>query len=367
MDIVGFFAPFVLYALVLLLHLVLPAQRVRGYVCGADGRPLEYRLNGVPVLLVTVVLWATACVQGVVPWNFLWVHRWASLGGAITLGLLFSAVAYATSPGTGRGALADFFFGRPENPRILGGVGVGVGVDVGVDVKMLLYLVGATMLELNLLSFAAHHVLAHPLGPSPGVLLYTAMLSWFVLDYLFFERVHLYTYDLFAERVGFKLGWGCLAFYPYFYVVGLWSTVALPTPAVPGWWWPLAIAIFAAGWCLARGANLQKFFFKLDPNHRFLGLFAPSVVGDGERTLLCSGLWGISRHVNYLGEILMATGTVLALGWPTALGPWLYPLYYVALLVPRERDDHRRCAAKYGALWDEYCRRVPWRIVPWVY
>ena len=27
----------------------------------------------------------------------------------------------------------------------------------------------------------------------------------------------------------------------------------------------------------------------------------------------------------------------------------------MALLVPRERDDHRRCAAKYGAVWDEYC------------
>ncbi|MYB18357.1 MAG: hypothetical protein F4Y16_05110 [Holophagales bacterium] len=27
----------------------------------------------------------------------------------------------------------------------------------------------------------------------------------------------------------------------------------------------------------------------------------------------------------------------------------------------------RRCAAKYGVLWDEYRRRVPWRIVPRVY
>lgn len=358
MDIIGFFAPWLVYAAVLVLHLILPAQRVRGYVRDAAGEPLGYRLNGVPVLLVSVALWATACTQGWLPWDFLWIHRWASLAGAVVLGLVFSVVIVIVAPSTGRSFAADLFFGRFENPQVLGG---------RVDLKMFLYLVGATMLELNVLSFAAHHVQAYPLEPSPGVLLYTAMLSWFVLDYLFFERVHLYTYDLFAERVGFKLGWGCLAFYPYFYVVGLWATAALPGPAVPLWWYGGAIGVFAAGWCLARGANLQKFFFKLDPNHRFLGVFAPSVVGDGDRRLLCSGFWRLSRHINYLGEILMATGLALVLGWPTVLGPWLYPLYYVALLVPRERDDHRRCAAKYGALWDEYCRRVPRRIVPGVY
>jgi hypothetical protein len=46
---------------------------------------------------------------------------------------------------------------------------------------------------------------------------------------------------------------------------------------------------------------------------------------------------------------------------------WLYPLFYVFLLFPRERADERRCAAKYGELWAEYERRVPKRIIPWVY
>ena len=30
-------------------------------------------------------------------------------------------------------------------------------------------------------------------------------------------------------------------------------------------------------------------------------------------------------------------------------------------------DDDRRCAEKYGPLWDEYCRRVPYRIIPGIY
>jgi len=37
------------------------------------------------------------------------------------------------------------------------------------------------------------------------------------------------------------------------------------------------------------------------------------------------------------------------------------------LLLPRERDDDARCAAKYGALWQQYVQRVPYRIIPGVY
>ncbi len=39
----------------------------------------------------------------------------------------------------------------------------------------------------------------------------------------------------------------------------------------------------------------------------------------------------------------------------------------LVLLVPRQLDDDRRCAAKYGAVWDDYRRAVRWRIVPFIY
>ncbi len=358
-DLAGFLTPWAIYTWVLAVHALLPAQRVAGYVVDPKtGQPLRYRLNGLPTMLLTVGAWFLACRMGWLPWEWLWTHRWASLAGACTLGLSFTAVVVLSAPSTGRSLLADLFLGRRVNPQWLGG---------RVDAKMFLYLVGATMLALNLLSFAAHHLLRYGADASPGVLIHLALFSWFLLDYLFFERVHLYTYDLFAERVGFKLGWGCLTFYPYFYAVGLWGTADRPDPQAPTALLLAGVGVFFVGWALARGANMQKFFFKLDPGHRFLGLIRPQVVSDGSRALLCSGFWGVSRHVNYLGEICMATGLALVLGWPWTLAPWLYPLYYVLLLVPRERDDHRRCAHKYGALWDEYCRRVRYRIVPGVY
>ena len=353
----GLIAPLVIYAVVLVLHLVVPGRWVDGYVRGPDGAPLRYRLNGLLVAIVTVGLWAAACWRGLLPWGWLYEHRIEGAISACVLGLVFTfAIVLPAAPV--KGFFADLYLGRIENPRWGGG---------RVDAKMFLYLVGAVMLELNVLSFAGHHVVTHPDDPSPGVFLHAALFSFFLCEYLFFERVHLYTYDLFAERVGFKLGWGCLVFYPYFYCIGLWGVADKPNPHQPTFMLVVAALVFFSGWALSRGANLQKFHFKLDPTKKLFGIIAPEVVEQGGKRLLCSGFWRLSRHINYLGEILMATGLTLALGWPTSVLPWLYPLYYVVLLFPRERDDDKRCAEKYGPLWVEYCKRVPHRIIPFVY
>ena len=359
MNIAGFLAPIGVYLVITLLHLAVPARAVDGYVIDpATNRPYRYRLNGLAVYFVTIALWALACSSKLLAWDFFWTTRWEGLAGACTLGLVFTLAVVFTAPRSGKGLVADLFLGRVWNPQWLGH---------RLDAKMWLYLAGATMLGLNLYSFAMHHWLLYPHDPSPGVMLYVGLFSFFLCEYLFFERVHLYTYDFFAERVGFKLGWGCLVFYPYFYGVGLWSTADLPNPHPPASLLALAAVLFFAGWTLARGANMQKYSFKRDAGASFLGLFAPEALSDGDNKLLVSGFWGAARHVNYLGELLMASGLTLSLGYPGDIAPWLYPLYYMALLIPRQIDDDRRCAEKYGTLWSQYVKRVPWRIVPGVY
>jgi len=356
----GFLIPLAVYSVILALHLALPARRVVGYVKDEHtGEPLGYRLNGLLVLGVVLGLGWLAGRYGLVAWDVLWAYRVQGVAGACALGLVFTLAVVLTAPPTGKGLWADLYLGRLANPEALSG---------RLDAKMFLYLVGAVMLELNILSFAAHQGQANGGGTvSPGVVLYGALFSFFVVDYLWFEEVHLYTYDFVAERVGFKLGWGCLAFYPYFYPVGLWSAARFPDAGAPRWLLMLAAVVFGGGWVLSRGANLQKFTFKTEPTKRFLGLFEPKAIASGEHRLLCGGFWGLARHINYLGELGMAVGLTLALGRPLDPWPWLYPLYYVALLFPRQADDDRRCKAKYGPLWDEYCRRVPYRIIPGLY
>jgi delta14-sterol reductase len=354
----GAVALLVVYLLIVGLHVVLPGRWVEGYARDASGRPLRYRLNGLVVFSVVVLVYLALASTGLVPWDFFYLHRVAMLATAFVAGLVFTAAIVLPFASTGKSLAADLYLGRLENPQGLGG---------RLDAKMTLYLVGASMLELLILSFAAHHFLVHRDDPSPGVTLYVALFSYFLVDYVLFETVHLYTYDFVAERVGFKLGWGCLVFYPFFYCVGLWFAAAQPNPHTPPLVLALCAAIFLAGWTLARGANLQKYYFKAHPERASFGPLAQRALESGGRRVLVSGFWGLSRHINYLGELLMAIALALCLGYPLAAVPWLYPLYYVALLVPRQMDDERRCAQKYGPLWDEYRRAVPYRIVPWIY
>jgi len=352
--------PALIYLVVFTLHLALPARWVDGYVTSATtGRKLCYRLNGLRVLAVVVGAWALACWRGWLAWDAFHVHRWEMLAGAFVVGLAFTfAIVLPAPPVPGKSFLSDLYLGRLENPQ---------WGDGRIDAKMYLYLAGAILLELNVLSFTARHLALHGGDPSPGVLIYACLFTFFVVEYLNFEEVHLYTYDFMAERVGFKLGWGCLVFYPFFYCVGLWALAEAPNPHTPAPLLVVYVATFFGGWVLSRGANLQKFQFKRDPHAKAFGVLDPRTISGGGKHVLAGGFWGLSRHINYLGEILMATALALVLGYPMSVAPWLYPLYYVALLFPRQAADDRRCAERYGELWEEYRRRVPWRIIPYLY
>jgi protein-S-isoprenylcysteine O-methyltransferase Ste14 len=63
---------------------------------------------------------------------------------------------------------------------------------------------------------------------------------------------------------------------------------------------------------------------------------------------------------------MMALAWCLPCGF-THVAPYFYFIYFAPLLINRERRDHAACSAKYGKDWDDYCERVPWRMLPWVY
>jgi len=355
---VAFFVPALLYVALFLLNGYLPGRWVNGYITNpGTSEKMRYRLNGILVFFAAVLIWFLLGYFNLISYDWLYRYRWYELAGAFAFGIFFSLAVVIPYPSVKDSFWKDFYLGRIENLQFW---------DGRIDAKMWLYLVGAIMLELNALSFTVHHYLMYGDQSSTGIFLTTILLTYFLIDYLTFEEVHLYTYDLFAERVGFKLGWGCLVFYPYFYSISLWSTVDLPNPHTPTLLLVSYVLLFFIGWCLSRGANLQKYFFKKNPTRSFLGI-QPETISDGNNLLLVNGFWGLSRHINYLGEILMSTGIILCAGYPALIWPWLYPLYYVVLLFPRQMDDDKRCILKYGELWNEYKQRVPYKIIPFIY
>jgi 7-dehydrocholesterol reductase len=82
--------------------------------------------------------------------------------------------------------------------------------------------------------------------------------------------------------------------------------------------------------------------------------------------LLASGWWGIVRHPNYVGDLMIATATGLTCGVRHLL-PWSYTIFLAGLLVRRLRHNERRCQAKYESAWDAYRALVPYRLIPGIW
>ncbi|UJR16423.1 hypothetical protein I4U23_003325 [Adineta vaga] len=335
------------YIFITILHLVIPAKYVRGYV--KDG-PTIYRLNGLKVFLIVNLLFTLVIGYfQLVNIQYLIKLRLKHAICACFIGLIFSFLLVLPHKQKTSSFWLDIYLGRLKNPQWFGN---------RADGKILLYLLGGIGLQLNLILLYFEHAQEHK--PMTNIITYVILFTFFTTEYFYHEYVHLYTFDFIVEYVGFKLVWGCLVFYPFFYPTAIWFPIQSSSLSFSRQ--ILSISIFFLGWILSRGANNQKYLFRTKPKEKFLGLIQPISING---RLLCSGWWALSRHVNYLGDTLMAVGLSLAIAG--GIGPWLYPLYYVGLFLARERTDFERCRDKYGKDWDEYCRRVPYRIIPFLY
>ena len=352
-----------IFAVFLLTQFVLPGRRVPGYVINPEtGEPRNYRLNGILVFAIALIVWALELTG--MPRDWFYRSSIHAVAGGTVFTTIFAIIAVFSQPqGKIRNPLLALWDGRTQELSFF---------NDRFDVKMYFYVVGGTMLALNALSGAAYHYELFGENSNPGVFLYAAFFTFYILDYFVFEHVQLYTYDLIHERLGFKLFWGGLVVYGWLFILPLWGMAVYPAPGFSSAWtnvWLIGTtALFLFGWGISRGANLQKYTFKRWPDRRFLGLIEPEYIEARDRKILCSGLWGVARHFNYLGEGFLALSIALVFGYFTNPWAWTYFVFIVTLFTFRQRFDDRFCAEKYGAdKWAEYQARVKYRIIPGVY
>ena len=82
--------------------------------------------------------------------------------------------------------------------------------------------------------------------------------------------------------------------------------------------------------------------------------------------LLRSGFWGWSRHFHYLPELGLSFCWCATSG-TTHLLTLFYFFFLAVLLFHRSYRDDQKCRLKYGKYWEEYCKFVPYKIIPFVY
>jgi 7-dehydrocholesterol reductase len=176
------------------------------------------------------------------------------------------------------------------------------------------------------------------------------------------------------DRLGFYLAWGSMVWIPFMYTLQAAYLARHPVRLSPAATIGI-LALAGAGYALFLSANRQRDRFRRsDGAVRIWRRAATSIpasytTADGavhHTRLLTSGWWGLARHANYAGDIMMAAAVSLACGFAHPL-PYFYAVYLTVLLLHRIHRDDRRCREKYGAAWAAYCAAVPYRMVPRVW
>lgn len=341
--------------------------------CTPSGNSLPYQINGLQAWIVTHILLVLAVyLFDLFPLSII-LNEWGALlwvanitGYAVAIFVFFKAHLFPSYPEDRRftgNILYDFYMGIEQNPRI-----------GRFDFKLFFNgrpgIVAWTMINL---SFMAAQYSRYG-AVTNSIILVNLLQALYVIDFFRFERWYLHTIDIEHEHFGWMLAWGDCVWLPWMYTLqGLYLVyhpVDLPVVAVI-----IVFTLGLSGYAIFRNANNQKKLFKRNGGKRKIWGKVPEAIdcaytsADGTThrgQLLCSGWWGIGRHMNYTGDLMLSLAFCLACGWDNLL-PYFYFIYMIILLVHRCYRDEHRCHHKYGKGWEEYCKRVPYRILPGIF
>uniref|UniRef100_A0A8C3AIK7 Delta(14)-sterol reductase LBR n=1 Tax=Cyclopterus lumpus TaxID=8103 RepID=A0A8C3AIK7_CYCLU len=350
----------ILWILFQALLYILPVGKLSEGVPLRSGKKLKYRTNGEAVSLAV----AAAVHQGV-DLTYIHSHFLQLTAASFLVAVLLSVYLYVRSQyaageqlalgGSSGNVAYDFFKGHELNPRIK-------EFDLKFFCEMRPGLIGWCLINF---AMALAEMKQQGLdAPSYSMILVNLFQLLYVVDGLWNEEAILTTMDLMHDGFGFMLAFGDLVWVPFTYTLQAYYLVSHPNhlslPAVAA-----IVTLKLVGFYIFRKSNSEKNAFRRNPSDPKLShlQIIPTATG---KSLLVSGWWGVVRHPNYLGDLLMALAWSLPCGFSHLL-PWYYMIYFIILLVHRDARDMSECRRKYGSAWDEYCRTVRYRIIPRVY
>lgn len=336
-----------------------PGRWIKGSIPEGSDTGLDYHLNGLFAFLVTWLIFLSALSLNLLSLNYLYDQFGSLLISANILVFLFSIFLYYYGKFSGKASdhsapIDAFIMGSSLNPRIK-------KFDFKFFCEDRPGLIAWTII--NALFVAKQYQLNGFVTNS--MILINIFQFIYVLDYFIFEEYILSTWDIRKEKFGWMLAWGDLIWVPFTYTLQACYLVSHPV-SLPFWAVLGLIVLNMTGYIIFRSANIQKHLSRIKPTGLIWGKPPEFIKTRNGALLLVSGWWGIARHMNYAGDILMALAWCLTCGFNNLL-PYFYVIYITILLIHRERRDHSACRKKYGADWDAYCRKVPWRIFPGIY
>lgn len=350
---------------------LLPGKIHEGPVTPTGHRP-RYKLNAMPAWFIThAAFFGASYGLGWFSPGIVYEHLGELLvtlcaACFVLCWLLYFKGVYApstTDAGTSGNPILDYFWGVELHPAVL-------GVNLKQFFNCRISMMGWSLM---VLSFAAHQ--RQELGHVASSMLVTVVLQvLYLFEFFSWEGGYFATLDVMHDRFGYYICWGVLAWVPGVYTITAQYLVTHPRELG----WPMTLGLLAIGvgaiWA-GHTADAQRKRVRGTGGDTTVWGRAPEMIhaeyttADGEKhenILLVSGFWGVARHFHYVPELTLALTWSLPAGMTHFL-PYFYLMFLTILLVDRAGRDDLRCRTKYGPSWEEYCRRVPYKILPGIY
>ncbi len=364
-KILGCFAMFQLF-----LMKAIPGKPFLGPITPKGNVPL-YKANGIPCFFITICAFFLGSYRfHLFSPTIIYDHLGPLLGALNAFSLLFCLYLYfkgiyspsSTDCGKTGSPLFDYYWGTELYPRIF-------GYDVKMFTNCRFGMMGWTLI---ILSYAAKQEELY--GLSDSMVVAVALQIIYVAKFFFWETGYLRSLDIMHDRAGFMICWGCLVWVPCIYTSSTLYLVHHPNQL--GTLWASLIFLAGAGSIMINFlADRQRQQVRAKNGACLVWRSKPSLIAatyqtqDGETKqtyLLASGWWGLSRHFHYIPELMGAFFWALPALFSNFF-PYFYLTFLTILLVDRAFRHDKRCADKYGKHWEEYCEKVPYKIIPYVF
>jgi 7-dehydrocholesterol reductase len=330
-----------------------------------------YKANGVQCYVISIIALFALKYYNIFNPSDVFDLLGQLFGSIVIAALVFCSILYykglnypsTKDSGTNGSLIVDFFWGTELYPRIF-----------GFDVKQFTNCrFGMMYWQLGILCYAFKQYDYYGYVSS-SMLISVIVQTSYIAKFFYWETGYFCSMDIQHDRAGYYICWGCLCWVPSVYT--LHTIYLVKHPMTPS---PLqtTLLIFCGLLCvwINYDCDRQRQIFRQtggkekiwgkDPEY----IVAKYTTKDGEeRTnlLLTSGWWGLSRHIHYIPEILASVFWCVPIHTENLIIPYFYPIYLTALLFDRAWRDDARCHDKYGKAWEEYCRRVPEKVIPGV-
>lgn len=325
----------------------------------------QIRLNGFYTLL-SILAVVPALVMRKSDFSFVRKNYFTLMSSTLIFSFILSVVAFiisrwgrrsnANPKGNTGNIIVDFFYGRELNPYFAGG-----------DLKLIAFRMSMIGLAVLNVTLVIDNFTTKSGNVNPAVVLTAAFQVLYALDAMYFEQYFFFSYDGMNTGFGNSLITSYLGF-PFIPTLVTRYMIAndpkLTTVALVG-----IFIMNALGYIIFRTSETQRCEFAKSPSNPSLKHLQTMSTTAG-RKLLCGGYWGLVRHPNILGDIMIQWSWIAPAVFLAVRGDLLLfylPVTTTFMLIARVFELNKRNKRKYGTTWDNYCQNVKANIVPYVF